>query len=210
MNLVIRISREYDVIKPWFETFTADKCIVYEHPKDDKVSRTHCHVLVYNASVKPDNMKYHLKKIDSTLKGRTDWVFSEKEVNDKFITYMSKGIHNPKMYKGYTEDEINKYKSEWVNPVSLKVDNGKLVIDKPVKETKKKTKRELIELMKARYTEDMDTHEICKLIRKVLIENNEVIGLYKFTDYYDALLMYGNKERFLDMVVTKINSRIRV
>jgi len=210
MNKAIRVSRDYETIKPWFDTFTYDKIIVYEHPKDEEISRTHCHILVYGLTVKSDNLKYHLKKIDSSLNGRTDWAFSDKEVDDKFITYMSKGIYKPTLVKCYTEIEIEEYTAKWINPVKMGIEHGRIIIDSPVKEIKKKTKRDLIELMKARYLEEMDTEDVCKLIRKVLIENNEVIGMYKVMDYYDALLMYSDKRRFLDMVVSKINSRIRI
>lgn len=210
MNKAIRVSRDYETIKLWFDTFTYDKLIVYEHPKDEEISRTHCHILVYGLNVKSDNLKYHLKKIDPTLNGRIDWSFSDKEVDDKFITYMSKGKYDPVLVFGYTKPEVDEYTTKWVNPCKMSVENGMLVIDKPVKEVKKKTKRDLIELMKSRYLETMDTEEICKVIRKVLVDNNEVLGMYKVMDYYDALLMYADKHRFIDMVVNKINSRVRV
>lgn len=211
-NKAIRISRPYDVIKPWFDKFTYDKIIVYEHSADAEVSRTHCHILVYGVTVQNDNLKYHLKKIDPTLNGRIDWSFSTKEVNDDFITYMCKGSLDPVFKVGYTDYEIDVLTAKWVDPKvsKLVLEGGKLVVDTPVKEVKKKTKRDLIELMKARYTDDMDVHDCVKLIRKVLVENNEVIGMYKVMDYYDSLLMYSDKSKFIDMVVGKINSRTRV
>lgn len=210
MNKAIRVSRDYISIQSWFDTFTYDKIAVYEHPKDEEVSRTHCHILVYGLSVKSDNLKYHLKKIDSTLNGRTDWSFSDKEVDDNFITYMSKGTLSPKLLKGYDTDYIESLRLKWIDPVQMKIEKGKIVVDKPITESKKKSKRELLELMKTRYTSDMSTTEVCKLIRRILIENNEVLGLYKVMDYYDALIMYSDKERFLDLIVSKINSRVRV
>lgn len=213
-NFHIRISRDYATVKPWVETESCDKIVVFEHEADDEVTRTHCHIWAIGIG-KSDTLKNHIKKLIGNV-DKTDWYFTEKNKKkevwtDDVITYMSKGTLTPMYVKGYTDAEIEDFKGKWVVPKSpLKMVDGKLVIEREVGDIKKKTKRQLIEDMKSLYLDNMETEEIIKLIRKVLIQNNEVIGMYKVMDYYDALLMYSDKRRFIDMVVQKINSRVRV
>ena len=100
-------------------------------------------------------------------------------------------------------------KSLWVDHTKV---NVKLVDGKLVREVGKNklSKRELIDIMMADYKIYMPMEDVIKLIRKTLIKNNEVLGLYKVMDYYDALLMYGNKTEFTALIISKINSRGRV
>lgn len=213
-NFHIRISRPYLDIKPWVDTEVCASIVVYEHPSDDEVSRVHCHIWAIGIG-KSDTLKNHLKKVIGEV-DKSDWYFTEKNKKkepwtDEVITYMSKGVLTPMYVKGYTEEQIADYCSKWVFPQSpLKCVDGKLVIEREIAEKKKKTKREIIEEMKSFYLDTMELDEVIKLIRKILIKNNEVIGMYKVMDYYDALIMYANKQLFVDMIVQKINSRVRV
>lgn len=213
-NFHIRVSRSYSEIKPWIDNEPCSSVIVYEHPADGKVARVHCHIWAKGIG-KSDTLKNHLKKVIGSVE-KTDWYFTEKskdktEWDDNLITYMSKGVLTPQLVRGYTDEYVEEYKLKWVKPDSpVKTIDGKLYVEKEIKESKKKTKRELIEEMKNLYLESMEIEEVIKLIRKVLIKHNEVIGMYKVMDYYDSLLMYANKHKFVDMVVQKINSRVRV
>lgn len=213
-NYHIRITRPYNDIKSWIESEVCDKVVVFEHDADHEVNRTHCHLWAIGIG-KSDTLKNHLRKVIGAVEA-TDWYFTEKNKEkqywtDDVITYMSKGNLCYKYNKGFASEDIDEYRSKWVVPTSpLRTVDGKLVIERVVDETKKKTKRQLIEDMKSLYLDSMDTEEIIKLIRKVLVQNNEVIGMYKVMDYYDSLLMYANKKMFVDMIVQKINSRIRL
>lgn len=220
VNLHIRIDATYEVIKPFFDKVITTKGIVYEHPFNPKTGKPiHCHAWVYDVGVSTDTLKNWVNKLIPDFPGHDAWYFKEKTSKkhgckpwtDDVITYMSKGKLDPKYNVGFADEIVNDFKSKWVsqeNPITTQ--DGKLVVKREVKETKKKTKRELIQEMLETYLPEMENHEIIELIRKVLIKNNEVIGMYKVIDYYDALLCYGNKEEFVRMIVQKINSRIRV
>lgn len=215
MNLHIRITKSFEELKEWITVEDCSQCIVYEHEADDEINRTHVHIWLKGIKCNTDSLKNHIRKVTGKIPA-SDWAFMEmnkktKEAwNDNVITYMSKGKLMPKYTKGFTEDEIEDYKSKWINHNPISVENGKLVIKREVKETKKKTKRELLQEMLELYTVDMEVDETVELVRKILIKNNEVLGMYKIMDYYDSLLCYGNKEKFVTMIVQKINSRIRV
>lgn len=215
MNLQIRISRPYDDISQWILAEDCSQCVVYEHESDDEISRTHCHVWIKNVMCNTDTLKNHIRKVVGKV-DKSDWAFMEVNkktktpYNDTLITYMSKGKLLPKYVKGFIEEEIESFRLKWTQPNPITTQDGMLVVKREIKDSKKKTKRELIQEMLETYLPEMDTDEMIELIRKVLIRNNEVIGMYKVIDYYDSLLCYGNKERFVSMVVQKINSRIRI
>lgn len=203
-SFVFRISSEYaDVtLDELFELCT--KVVVYQHTADESVKRTHIHGLIEGCSRKEDTVR------NKFFKGKYEYSMKTK-VDDNFITYMSKGNLDPVYVKGYDPELIVLRKSQWVSQqpkATVKLVDGKLV--KGVDETKKRTKRELIEIMRSKYEVGMLDTVILKMIRKVLIDNNEVIGMYKVLDYFDSLLMYSDKERWIEMMASKINSRIRI
>ncbi len=228
MNLAIRISRSYDDIREWCQ-FKAERKIVFQHDADERVSRTHIHMLVMNCSIKPDTLKYRFKKLYGDIH-KTDWSFATEfkdresgkmipvtpETSDKFITYMTKGHLVPVLSEGYDPFKVLELSQQWKDPktTALKVEGGKFVrIPKQIaEEKKKKTKRDLIEIMvckgKDENIDSDDTTAVVNMIREVLVKHNEVIGMYKVMDYYDGYMMYADKERFVSMIVNKINSRI--
>lgn len=204
MSLAIRISREYDTIHEWIDNIEADKVIVYEHEADKEVSRTHIHMLLINSKCKPDALKSRYKKLYGEI-NKTDWSFKQAEQDtEPFITYMSKGILPPKLTKGYETDYIIELTNKWVDPeiTTVTLSDGKLV--RNVKETDKKTKRQMLEQMRTQLSDTSTTREILRVIRKVLVANNEVVGQYKQMDYYDAYMMYDRKEEWLSAMERKI------
>lgn len=224
MNLAIRISRPYDDIRDWVQGLKAERIIAYQHDADDEVSRTHVHLLVLQSQIKPDAMKTRFKTLYGNI-DKTDWSFTSAfkdegkvtpisdDSSSKFITYMSKGHLEPVYNIGYELDEVNRLKSLWVIPKKmLSVKNGKFVRQTDdVAEKPKKTRRNLLEIMLDRgKDEDIDpddTKGILSMIRKVLVENNEVIGMWKVMEYYDAWMMYGAKDNWINMIAKKIESR---
>lgn len=212
-NLAIRVSRSYDDISEWINGIECDKIVVFQHDADDEVSRTHVHMLVVKSKCKPDALKTRYKKKYGDI-DKTDWSFKDASTDyNKYITYMTKGVLPPIYNQGFDPVEVLNLAHLWVEQktkktTSVELQNGKLV--RVVNESSKKTKREIIEQMRSRYQNSQSTRDILKMIRTVLIENNEVIGMYKVIDYYDALLMYADKSAWLDLIESKINSRIRI
>lgn len=203
MAFAFRITDEFVNVKldELFEL--CEKVIVYQHNADGTVKRTHIHGLVEGCSRKEDTVRNRF------FKGKYEYSMKTK-ADDTFIAYMSKGQYEPVYVKGYDPELIAQRKKEGYSPTvtEVKAIDGKLV--RTVDDSKKKTKRELIEIMRSKYEEHMTDTNMLKMIRKVLIDNNEVIGMYKVLDFYDALLMYSDKGRWIEMMASKINSRIRI
>jgi len=107
---------------------------------------------------------------------------------------------------GIGADEIAVYKAQGYDKKYIRLEDGKLV--KPVKESAlKPTYRELVNLIIPHVNVDDSPRVICAGIRKVLSKHGFAIGIYKVRDLYDAIMMYGNEERWLDMMVHLIDKR---
>lgn len=112
-----RISLRYDELSTMFIEWTkqCSQMWVYEHEADDKVSRTHCHILVIGSERDAEG----LKKLSSWIKcnipkGNSGSSFKKYnkihdfEHNGWFIslTYASKGCLQPKLAHGENADAI--------------------------------------------------------------------------------------------------------
>lgn len=202
-----RISRSYDDVFDWIDAIKCKSIAVYEHEADDEVSRTHIHILVTDSEVNTDALKARYKKLYGGI-DKSDWMFKYGITTDhKFITYMSKGKLSPKLTKGYDLAEIVSATEDWVDPskTNLRLEDGKFVRD--VNEPNQKTKTQLLEQMRSRLSGTDPTREILKIVRKVLVENKVIVGMYKMMDYYDSLIMYERKEDWICGMEMKINSR---
>lgn len=208
-SIAIRITDEFSNVNLTELFELCGKVAVYQHNADATVKRTHIHILLQECDRKYDTIRTKF------MKGKFEYSMKQKQkdgrpVDDGYIAYMSKGQFDPVYVKGYDPELIAQRKKEGYSPTvtEVKAIDGKLV--RTVDEKAKKTKRELIEIMRSKYVEHMPDTEILKMIRKVLTQNNEVIGMYKVLDFYDALLMYSDKTRWIEMMASKINSRIRI
>jgi len=210
MDHFIRISYSYDEIKEWITDLTCDKIIVYQHEADKDVSRTHVHMYIVGCSIKPDAMKTRFRKLyNPAVIGNSLWSWKKAD-DDGCITYMSNGLYDPVYNKGFDEVRINELRGKWINPetVNISLQNGKLV--KEAKEPTQKTKSQLLEEMRANLSPTSSSREMLRGIRKVLRDNNIIIGQYKVLDYYDTLFMLDHKDDWLDAMERKINSRYEV
>lgn len=113
----LRISRSWEVLKDCVAATMVDDChvLVYEHPADDEVKRTHCHFLISSNIVDCEGLKKRISK-HHKFYGNSDWSNSRKEyeTTDKYISYMSKGIFDPVFNLGYERPHIDTLKSLWV------------------------------------------------------------------------------------------------
>lgn len=207
-DFAFRISVAYDDVELDGLFDICDKVIIYQHNADSSVKRTHIHGLCLGCTRKEDTVR------NKFFKGKYEYSMKTK-VDDKFITYMAKGQLSPVYVKGFDTSFVELRKSEWVDHKVVTTD---ITNDKSVK----KTKKELLRIMLETYDEQwktvdkkqsmhyMSVTSVLRHIRKILIENNEVIGMYKVMDYYDSFMMYGNEDGWMEMLAAKINSRSRV
>lgn len=208
-SYAIRLTFCYTEVQEVIEQFgnASEGIVVYEHEKDEEVSNTHIHMLLNKCTVSTDTLKNYVRRkkgvVDKTL-----WSFKTADSDvDKYVTYMSKGVLSPVYVKGYDAEYIASRKQAWTAPqTKVKLLNGKLV--KEVDDSSNISKRQLVEEMVASIgTDECDTRIIIDGIRKVLVQHRIVVGMYKVMDYYDSYMMYGQKERWVNMVASRIEKR---
>lgn len=224
-NYAVRISRTFKECEDWLIKCSNDsiKVLVYEHPADKDVSRTHIHALFTNVNTTTETLKNWLKAtLGVNNFPRTDWSFKTeyyiKETGEtieitnkpnKFITYMSKGCIDPLMNTSdYDDDDINMLKGMWIDfknksaKPDNKVINAEVVITNVVKKTKKELMADIAELLIQRHADkaikDFTVREIASAVMEVLKENRVITNMYKMTDYIDTYNSWYRGDSFLD------------
>lgn len=125
----VRIARSYALVERAVHAIAlrCDKVLAYEHV-GSATEKVHVHLMLVGVRCDEDTLKNDCKRNGlATLKGNGDWSFKTKdkkygdvEDSPKYITYMTKGVHDPKYNKGYTDDELKEAKESWVPPSKQK------------------------------------------------------------------------------------------
>lgn len=139
MNHAIRITLPYDdckhIVRQWADRSVT--AIVYQHDADEQISKTHIHIALYGCEVQAEALKR--KWIDAPGKGNEFWSFKEAALEpDKYVTYMSKGKHTPVFTKNISDEEVERFRQLWVEPVKADKggDHSEKIINKIVEKIK--------------------------------------------------------------------------
>lgn len=116
-----RITRPYSDLSGCYRNISqfCDLLVVYEHNEVTKTvsagGQTHTHFVAgHRCDVK--TLKNHIQKgISSKFDGNQDWSFKKWDTNNILITYMSKGILEPKYFQNITQEEVDIYKANWTD-----------------------------------------------------------------------------------------------
>lgn len=205
--LALRVTRSYAGLKSFFEKLSTncDKLVAYQH---DESSRVHVHALVVACKPSTDTLKNWIRTVVGPVE-KTDWSFVTKNVNENFITYMSKGNLAPVCCYGFTNDQIEAYKAAWEHrPKSFKQTKLTYVVKETTEQRKMRQEDMIAEIVK-RYSElkNPSSKDLIQLIYKVVsIENRNVLGRFKVRDYYDTIMArVANKDWLsaMDLLCTK-------
>lgn len=134
-NYAVRIASPYSKIERGVQSVAlrADKVLAYEHV-GTVTEKVHVHMIIMGARCDVKTLKADMVKGGVVVKGATatngDWSwktsFKDKITGDviqidetnviKGITYMTKGVFDPKYNKGFSDEVIADAKSKWVEP----------------------------------------------------------------------------------------------
>jgi len=204
MNYAIRITNSYNELTQFVEQLVTccDKLIIYEH----RSNRIHIHGLLINCKVSTDTLKNYVKRaLSVNTYPKTDWSFKTlyegNPVDDKFIIYMSKGTIQPSYNRGFTDAEIEQYRSQWVDRPRKErsMTQYKLKYENP-KEAKVR-QNEMMEMIRQRCRQNQIKHprKVLEVIRDVVYrECKTVTGRYKIRDYYDYVMSEIEPDKWLD------------
>lgn len=195
------------VVHDWSET--CEKMVVYQHDADKEVPRTHLHFLMINCKHKsPEALKrkFH-SRVETALEANELWAWTHKDFpnpDEGFIPYMTKGHIAPVFVKNFSPTELETARTQWVEPPPKEKVSDKEDTKKP----KKKTRRELVDIISARYKAidkkhdllDRIADEITKIVIDVLNEEKMIFRRSKVQEYRDTVMGEHHKLKFLNFV----------
>lgn len=186
--LAFRVTRPFSVMEAPIKMFS-DKCsklIIYEHTDS---ARPHIHGLMVDSQIGTDTMKNYIKKFLGKVE-KTDWSFVTKDVNEKFIVYMSKGKLAPSYVKGFTDEQIEAHKNAWVTRPDIRKQMKLTYVVKETPAERKMRQEDMINEIIKRVQDSDDKSDqfiIGTIYRVVAVENKNMLSRYKVRDYYDSV-----------------------
>lgn len=199
------------------------KLIMYEHEADEDVTRTHIHGLVMDCSRSDDTLRNNLFKVNYTKNYELKSTYKTKTgiwpVDAKFITYMSKGYLDPKYNKGFTEEEVAMYKSQWKDMTVSK--HGRIALT-PKEEGKPKAMSRFAFVI---HCAELYSEEILKqyengierqcfnrriatqIIILECVKNAQALGFYKIVDIVDSIQMVVNPQGLANNILNYLDAR---
>ena len=228
-NYAPRVSLSYEdlsgVISLWSEV--SETVVVYQHAADEEVNTTHVHMILINCKFStPEALKrIFYANYKTERKGNDLWSWTHKGFPTpdlSFIGYMAKEDLRPVYTKNISPAQVEEQRVKWSKPTPKAPLRQSSIHES--NNQKKLTKNALLaqvvnhiltvsnatgecENRKQAILIDASEVQVIKAIRKVLIENDQVIGLYKVLDLYDGFVMYHQKETFLSNCLQVLEKR---
>jgi len=125
-NYAPRVSMSFmdlsGIIAIWAES--CEKLIAFEHPADEEVAKTHCHILMINSTyATPEQYKRQFYDTVHTHefgeirpKGNDLWAWKHKDYPNPdvtYVTYMGKGSLLPVFNKDFDLEIVQRYVNMW-------------------------------------------------------------------------------------------------
>jgi len=204
MNYAIRITASFKELETFVTLIRSQcsSCVIYEH----EASRVHIHGFLKDCKVSTDTLKNYVKRaLNVTTFPKNDWSFKTihegGDVDDNFITYMSKGILEPVFVHNYDPVAISMFKSKWVDIVPRKkreMVQYKLKVENPREAKIRQNELMDMVLQRCRETSANQPEQILEIIRQVVyIEHRTIVGRYKMRDYYDYVMGWYRPETWV-------------
>lgn len=118
-DYAVRITHSYDVASPIIRAWAlkANRMAVYEH-EGAQTEKVHVHMVIEGTSVDKKQLRNIAEKTGIPVKGNEYMSFKEYNGDKTYMTYMTKGQHEPKYLQNYTAEEAEQWKVAYVPPVT--------------------------------------------------------------------------------------------
>jgi len=159
--------------------------------------------------ISSDTIKNYIRS-QVGLVNKVDWSFKTTYGKEKTtidggaITYMSKGKYDPKYFTGFTQECLNECKAKWV---SIPIQQSAAAEAKQSKQRKIDMLAKMLEKITPEKINTIVEYDLYKIIRGVLIEHEQVLGMYKVLEFRDAINMRIDKKGFYDEYMGIIQKR---
>lgn len=206
MLVAIRITKSYNECKDVLLELFKGLSVVVEH--NERLDNIHVHLLVEWAKSE-DTLRNQLKKhFSKQYSLKTKYGKSSQLVDMDFISYMSKGKHEPSYLNGISIEQYNEYKSRGYDK-NVNTIETTFTVKESV--SKKVTLWKLVELFECQRLEDrIDVNQRRQLIscfNKVATRENHQMSTYKMVDLYDSWQQRFNSIEYESTVMYLIAKR---
>lgn len=112
-SYAVRITYGKETVKHIIAVWATqcEKILAFEHTDAQKI---HCHLLVIGSRVCKKQLRNIAKNCGVDLKGNANMAFKAYDANETYIVYMSKGKFSPFYLQGFTQEECEEAKKQWV------------------------------------------------------------------------------------------------
>lgn len=115
-HYAVRITHPFEacnrLVTEW--SHRCEKLLVYEHV-GSVTEKVHIHMIMEASDTCKKWLRALGQRTGIDLKGNKNCSFKEYDGDRTAIVYMTKGRHDPKFNKGYSDEDIALWKSQWVN-----------------------------------------------------------------------------------------------
>jgi len=112
-SYAVRITHPQTTVRHILASWSTqcEKLVAFEHTDATKV---HSHILILNTRVGKKQLRNIAANCGVNVKGNEYMSFRAYDHNERYLVYMSKGQFTPYYLQGYTQEECEAAKSQWV------------------------------------------------------------------------------------------------
>lgn len=113
-DYAVRITYPYEriasLVSAW--AMRCETMAVYEHPQDERVNRTHCHMILTGTNVDKKQLRNIASRF-ADVKGNENCSFKAFTGEERAYVYMTKGVHDPKYLLCIPRITADDWKAKW-------------------------------------------------------------------------------------------------
>lgn len=114
-SYAVRITYPKENVKHIISVWSTEceKLVAFEHTDAKKV---HSHLLIINSRICKKQLRNLAAKCGVDVKGQANMSFTKYDANTTYLVYMTKGKFLPYYLQGFTQEECEEAKKQWVEP----------------------------------------------------------------------------------------------
>jgi len=215
-----------------FASWLKEKTIGYligEHPADEEVQSTHCHILIEGLKVTTEGLRQSLIRYD--ISGSSYSLMKKRKANkmgirepysrDGLAVYIIKGNVNYEKSSSYNDVQIALWSSTWINHTPAERSEAEQGVESNENSTTAKKKKvntiyedcdEIIDTIPGWSTRNPNLVERTQVVAAIIAwANNKRKALHsvQVMNYYDVVMQQAVPERYTTLCVDLINRRHR-
>lgn len=220
--LQVIMFADYETLRPmglWLKA-NALQYLIGEHPADETVNRTHCHILIEGLKVTAEGLRKEIKKY---VQGAGQYCILTKTQEKprlpykrhELAKYIIKGDLNHYKESSFCDISIATWCSEWIKYSQVRPSPEVTTVGEAPTKKKEPTKYENCWEIIEQYLQgvDLTTRDNRQTILKAIIawanKNRKAMHIHLVGEYSDCILMQAVPEFYSTLCVDYLNNRYK-